>query len=333
MLLRFDVSKAVDPTQPFASFLMSLLNPVDMPLTTDITFRLETSDANQRSMFALHRFVLAARNGDLRRNLETEWKGKNAVRFASFVDPRSIESIVKYLYSGEAMDPGKEYRNNLQLVSETLHLPPELMELVHATGLPPTAAIRDLKRREMNRVQSDFETFVRDEIIRRQKTVDTEHLELARREMFASNPVWADCLLYTNRQDGKTALFYAHLAILTRSEYFLTMFTSPFSESKTLFESQHSLPLLELAIDADVAPIVLAFLYTDRVEIHRDAALEVLYASDFLLLPRLKSLAAITVENDADPLDEFSNEELYEILRAAWSTNTPRLEYIPFRIC
>src|SRR5271169_621529 len=131
MLLKFDVSKAVDPTQPFASFLISLLNPVDMPSTTDVIFRLETSDSNQKSAFALHRFVLAARSEDFRRNLETIWKGKSDVQFASRVHPRSIESIIKYLYSGEAIDPGKEYRDNLKFAAELFHLPSELMDLVY----------------------------------------------------------------------------------------------------------------------------------------------------------------------------------------------------------
>ena len=224
------------------------------------------------------------------------------------------------------MDPGKEYRGNLRLVAETLYMPPELMELVSAVGLPPTPAIRELKRIEMNRIQSDFEKFVRDEVILRQKTVDREQMEHAREEMSSANPVWADCLLYADRQDDTTTIYYAHLAILTRSEYFLTMFTLPFSESRKLFESQQSLPLLQLAVDADVAPIILTFLYTDRVEIPRDVALDILYAADFLLLPRLKSLAAIALENENDPLNEFSREDMYEILRAAWSTNTPRLE-------
>ena len=326
MLLKFDVSKTVDPTQPFASFLISLLNSVDMPSTADVVFHIDTSEPNQKSTFPLHRFVLAARSEDFRRNLETQWKGKPSVRFASFVQSRSIESVVKYLYSGEATDPGKEFRDNLRLVAETLHLPSDLIELVEATGLPPTAAIRDLKRTGMNRVQSDFEKFVQDEILSREKTVVTKELKEACEEMSVANPSWADCLLYVDRQDCTTTLYYAHLAILTRSEYFLTMFTSPFSESRTLFETHDTLPLLELAIDVDVAPIVLLFLYTDRAEIQRDIALEVLYAADFLLLPRLKSLAAIALENDVDPLNELSKEDLYEIIRAAWSTNTPRLE-------
>src|SRR5579859_6894131 len=181
----------------------------------------------------------------------------------------------------------------------------------------------------MNRVQSDFEKFVSEEIIERKITVDVCALEQTREEMSLTNPVWADCLLYTNEQEGKTTIYYAHLAILTRSEYFLTMFTSPFAESRTLFEESSSLPLLELAIDAEIAPIVLSFLYTDRAEIPRDIALEVLYAADFLFLPRLKSLAAIALENenDIDPLNQFTREDMYEILRAAWSTNTQRLEY------
>jgi hypothetical protein len=71
MLLKFDVSKAVDPTQPFALFLMSLLNLVYMPSTTDITFRLDTSDSSQKLAFALHRFVPAVHSVDFRNNLET----------------------------------------------------------------------------------------------------------------------------------------------------------------------------------------------------------------------------------------------------------------------
>src|SRR5579859_5198680 len=121
MLLKFDVSKAVDPTQPFAAFLMSLLNPVDMPSTTDITFRLDTTDTKQKSAFALHKFVLAVRSGDFRQNLENRWKGTKVVKLADIVHPRSFESVIKYLYSGEAVDPGREYRDNLRLVAETLH--------------------------------------------------------------------------------------------------------------------------------------------------------------------------------------------------------------------
>jgi len=327
MLLRFDVSKAVDPTQPFASFLMSLLNSVDMPATTDIVFRLEPSEDSHGDAFALHRFILAARSEDLRKNLQSHWIGKRSVKMAPVVHARSIESIVKYLYSGEAVDPGREYRDNLKFVAETLHMPSEMMELVSATGLPPTAVIRDLKRMEINRVQSDFEKFVHHEIIGTQRTVKTEDLENARKEMSAANPVWADCLLYIDREDGTKTLFYAHIAILTRSEYFLTMFTSPFAESRTLFEHRETLPLMQLDVDTDVAHIILTFLYTDRAEIPRDIALEVLCAAAFLLLPRLKSLAAIALENESDPLNDFGPADLYEILRAAWLTNTERLEY------
>jgi ankyrin repeat and BTB/POZ domain-containing protein 1 len=205
------------------------------------------------------------------------------------------------------------------------------MQLVEATGLPPTLAIRDLKRKEYHRVQADFGKFVHEEIIGRQRTVKTEEVEEAREEMSIENPVWADCLLRLDRDDDTTTLFYAHTAILTRSEYFLTMFTSPFVESRTLFERQENLPLLLLDVEPDVGPIILTFLYTDRAEIPRDIALDVLCGSAFLLLPRLKSLAAIALENESDPLNDLTPEDLYEILRAAWLTNTERLEYITLK--
>jgi ankyrin repeat and BTB/POZ domain-containing protein 1 len=296
-----------------------------MPRTTDVTFKFAVEDGS----VSLHKFILAARSADFAHNLHTLWRGKQTVTLSPLVQPRSFETVVRYLYSGEVVDPGKEYRDNLHLVMDTLHLPSEAMRLVDSAGLAPTIETRDLKRAEMGRVQGDFETFVQEEITPRRRTVESEELQRAREEMSLENPVWADCLVHVEELTGMSTLYYAHIAILTRAEYFLTMFTSPFSETKSLIESTDQLPMLQFTVEADIAPIVLAFLYTDRVEIPRDLALDVLYAADFLFLPRLKSLAAIALENDADVL---SLEDFYEILRAAWTTNTARLEYFPGRL-
>ena len=62
------------------------------------------------------------------------------------------------------------------------------------------------------------------------------------------------------------------------------------------------------------------------MDIPHTLALEVLHAADFLLLPRLKSLAAIAISDPSQAADARLN--MYDILRAAWATNTQRLEYV-----
>jgi len=98
-------------------------------------------------------------------------------------------------------------------------------------------------------------------------------------------------------------------------------------EARVVNEGE-DIPVIPLAVSPSVAPIVLTFIYADRVEIPPELALDTLFAADLLLLDRLKSLAAISLTNcrpEDLPID------MYSILRAAWQTRVERLEQFAAR--
>ena len=156
-----------------------------------------------------------------------------------------------------------------------------------------------------------------------------------------------------SRQTRTSVLFPAHRAMLLRSEYFFTMFSSSFREAQT-----HShLHIIPIDCTPEVLYIVLKFLYTEKTEMPLHVALDVLYVADLLFIEKLKTRAAVvinTLGNGAvsnmpsrlSPSDsrsklgrEQDQEELdiYEVIRAAWLLGVPRLEefgarFIAFRL-
>ncbi|MCJ1384906.1 hypothetical protein MMC17_008024 [Xylographa soralifera] len=144
-----------------------------------------------------------------------------------------------------------------------------------------------------------------------------------------------------NRQ---STLYPAHRAMLLRSEYFLTMFSSSF------LEAQPTPHLLIVPIDCSpaVLEIILTYLYTENATIPLSLAVDVLIASDLLLIEKLKVKAAVVIStlgngsmpqhaavanlnndesatfgNGDDDTDEI---DIYDVLRAGWLTRVPRLE-------
>jgi ankyrin repeat/BTB/POZ domain-containing protein 1 len=149
-----------------------------------------------------------------------------------------------------------------------------------------------------------------------------------------------------HRQPHKCTLYPAHRAMLLRSEYFQTMFSSNFREAQ-------STPHLQV-ITVDCSPIVLEtvlrFLYTERADFGLDVAIDVLFAADLLFIEKLKQRAALIIstlgsgstsavesENPRGETDPDEAIDVYEILRAGWDTRVQRLEefaarYIAYRL-
>ncbi|KAK1060500.1 hypothetical protein LTR74_011846 [Friedmanniomyces endolithicus] len=157
-----------------------------------------------------------------------------------------------------------------------------------------------------------------------------------------------------------TTLYPCHRALLLRSDFFATMFASPFREAQP---SRH-LPIIPLACSPAVLEILLTFLYTEHADFPLHLAMEVLGLADMLFLERLKQRAALlisTLSNGsastlpprrnprahpggvADPEPDRDEEEvepeldIYALLRLAWQTRVPRLEtfaarYIAYRL-
>lgn len=156
------------------------------------------------------------------------------------------------------------------------------------------------------------------------------------------------------RPSLKSTLFPTHRAMLLRSEFFLTMFSSAFREAQ---RTPH-LQIIPIDCSPRVLEAVLAFLYTEKADFGLDIAIDVLFAADLLLIERLKQKTAVIIsslgngtmrpasdveivgstnraaqnppeathqeqsgdQEDPNPLD------IYTTIRAAWHLRVPRLE-------
>jgi ankyrin repeat and BTB/POZ domain-containing protein 1 len=141
------------------------------------------------------------------------------------------------------------------------------------------------------------------------------------------------------RRPKKSVLYPAHKAMLIRSPYFETMFSGDFVEAK------HSDNLHVVTVDCipEVLEIILAFLYTEKVDCPLELALDLLYAADMLFLDKLKTKAAVTIStlgsgNNNVLIDrthgggdqkghvEMEPINIYDVIHAAWDLRVQRLE-------
>ncbi|KAL8716148.1 MAG: hypothetical protein Q9220_000053 [cf. Caloplaca sp. 1 TL-2023] len=150
------------------------------------------------------------------------------------------------------------------------------------------------------------------------------------------------------RPPRTSVLFPAHRAVLLRSEFFLTMFSSSFREAQ---KTPH-LQIIPIDCSPSVLETVLAFLYTERVDFGLDIAIDVLFAADLLLIERLKQKAAVVISTlgngtmapasnlqivDTEKADVEEVINIYDVVRAGWLTRVPRLEefgarYLAYRL-
>ncbi|KAL8839658.1 MAG: hypothetical protein Q9170_001664 [Blastenia crenularia] len=140
-----------------------------------------------------------------------------------------------------------------------------------------------------------------------------------------------------SRPTRSSVLFPTHRAMLLRSEFFLTMFSSAFREAQ---QTPH-LQIIPIGCSPAVLEIVLAFLYTEKADFPLGLAIDVLFAADLLLIDRLKQKAAVVISTlgngtmqPASDLQIVGTEtppaeeaiDIYDVVRAGWLTRVPRLE-------
>ncbi|EOA90901.1 hypothetical protein ACJQWK_11540 [Exserohilum turcicum] len=150
----------------------------------------------------------------------------------------------------------------------------------------------------------------------------------------------------SQRAPRKSTVFPAHRAMLLRSEYFLTMFSSQFKEAQ---DTPH-LQIVTIDCSPAVLETILTFMYTERADFGLDIAIDVLFAADQLFIEKLKQRAAIIIsalgngstsavesDNPRGATDADEVLDIYEVLRAGWDTRVQRLEefaarYIAYRL-
>lgn len=144
----------------------------------------------------------------------------------------------------------------------------------------------------------------------------------------------------------KSVLFPVHRAMLLRSDFFATMFSSTFKEAQ---ETPH-LQIIPIDCSPQVLEIVLTYIYTEKADFSLDVAVDVLFAADLLFIEKLKQRAAViisTLGNGAASIVEPDNPrgetniedviDIYDVVRAGWDTRVHRLEefgarYIAYRL-
>jgi ankyrin repeat/BTB/POZ domain-containing protein 1 len=148
------------------------------------------------------------------------------------------------------------------------------------------------------------------------------------------------------RRPKRSTVFPAHRAMLLRSEYFLTMFSSQFKEAQ---DTPH-LQIITIDCSPAVLETILTFMYTEKADFGLDIAVDVLFAADQLFIEKLKQRAAIIIsalgngstsaveaDNPRGETDADEAVDIYEIIRAGWDTRVQRLEefaarYIAYRL-
>ncbi|KAH5305226.1 hypothetical protein HBI23_182350 [Parastagonospora nodorum] len=151
-----------------------------------------------------------------------------------------------------------------------------------------------------------------------------------------------------HRKPRRSTIFPAHRAMLLRSEYFLTMFSSQFKEAQ---DTPH-LQIITIDCSPAVLETILTFMYTEKADFGLDIAIDVLFAADQLFIEKLKQRAAIIIsalgngstsaveaDNPRGATDADADEavDIYEVMRAGWDTRVQRLEefaarYIAYRL-
>jgi len=396
LLLQYDYSKSTDPLQPWAAHITSLLSR-ENPATSDLSL-VEGKDA-----FNVHKFVLSSRSPYFQRKLaespETRtMKLQTSIPSESYAlvlrylylgeIPRDIVN------PGFTMRTEEEVLKGVDKLAKDLQID-KLWEAILSQNDRRLA--RQRHQDEVNNAQKQIEKFFKDKVLGHKMTVDTKKAQDVKWPY--GNAMFADCLLRADQADlegdnpeddqetstaangipigpgvtkpqqnggsktRKSVLYPVHKAMLIRSPYFETMFSSQFMEAQT----QDHLHAIQVDCLPEVLELVLTFIYTENVHVPLEYALDLLYTSDMLFLDKLKTKAAVAIstlgsgnnnvlvdrthgqqqpnpdqqtreDGSAIPgLVEVEPINVYDVIHAAWDLRVQRLEefaarYLAYRL-
>lgn len=356
LLLEYDYSKSTDPLQPLAAHITSLLVR-ESPVTADIVVT-----ASDQSLH-LHKFILAARSPYFHAKLaaapeSATWK------LPSTIPPEAFGAAIKYLYFGEAprdlrSGPGTGFTESetfagVDRISKYLDIP-SLPDSILESGDRRRA--RQRRNDEISKGRDQMDKWFRENVLGNEIVVETSKANDTK--WSRNNAIFADVLLRADDlpdeedetsngvsiEGPKSTIFPCHRAMLLRSEFFQTMFSSTFREAYV----KDQLTVIDVDCSPDVLEIILTFLYTEKADFPLEIAVDVLFAADMLFIERLKTKAAVVISTlgsagmsqaeaartrgttDEDDID------IYSIVRAAWLTRVQRLEefaarYLAYRL-
>ena len=380
LLLQYDYSKSTDPLQPFAAHITALLTR-ERPQTSDIlvtaaeeSFRLHKFVLSARSPYFSNKLAATpdATSWKLPSTLPPQAFGI-AIRYLYFGEnPTDIGGGPGTGFTED------EILEGLDKISKQLEVR-SLWDSILESGDRRLA--RQRRTEEVEKGRDQIDSWFQNNVLKHKVVTTTEKAEDVRWDrdngIFADILLRADdsedlASLEDDRIEEvenlkgtlngipvgpmsqssrslsrsgpprRSVLFPTHRAMLLRSEYFATMFSSPFREAQTLSH----LHIVPIDCSPEVLEIVLKFIYTEKTDVPLDSALDVLYAADLLFIEKLKMRAAVAISTlgsghlshipaRLDPSDRTENGiemrrddelDIYEVIRAAWLLHVPRLE-------
>ncbi|SPN99967.1 related to bood POZ containing protein [Cephalotrichum gorgonifer] len=381
LLLQYDFSKSTDPLQAWSAHITSLLSR-ETPRTSDIalvadsqSFALHRFLLSARSPYFRRKLAVAPGTETFRLPSSLPMESFRIVMQYLYLD-----EIPRDVVDASSGNTEEDVLKGIDRISRDLEVD-SLWESMLAMN--DRRLTRQRYQAEVDRAQGQVRSFFEKEVLGNEMVVERGALDGVKWPR--TNPSFADCLLAAYEpsasaegtatprepgaagripagplldiaQDGaspspagtqKVVLYPVHKAMLIRSPYFETMFSSEFKEAQ---ESEH-LHVVTLDFTPDVLRLVLSFLYTETADCPLDLALDLLYAADMLFLDKLKGKAATVISTlgsgtagvngatgagtEADAEAEPVN--IYDVIHAAWDLRVQRLEefaarYLAYRL-
>lgn len=335
ILVKHDISKAVDINQPFVMHISSLIK--DLSLETHDIQLVPKGDKSQ-GFLKLHKFLLSARSSKLRDNLLTIWDRRSALH--TDISISALVIITKFIYLIPVL-----HEININDHDTLTHLSSQWDLSLLVEYLDRSKHIADTSEKSTLMAEYQFKItenardqlkhFVNDNILKRSIDLGTGKKYQEKLQLFENHVAFPDLLLLVENSNKDRRIYPCHLAILSRANYFRTMFTLPMKEMTTYKESRNSVESQKFSLislpscEFEVADIILRYLYHDSSEIPWEYAIDVLVMADFLLEDRMKSMAAVVMTQSKDFLEKYS---IFDILYVAWETKMERLEQFAAKV-
>lgn len=383
LLLSYDYQKSTNPLQPLAAHITSLLTRAS-PKTADIaitafdqTFNLHKFLLAARSPYFSKKLAAAPATASwkLPDKIPAESLGL-ALQYLYFQ-----EVSIRRALMGLSDEQEIVVLNGLDKIGKQLEIE-RLFEDI--TEIDDRRRLRQRRADELSRGRDQLDGWFQNNILKHKRVIDTDKVDNIKWDR--ENSIFADILLRADddeelgpeesgqstpatrttngllnglpvgprqsrspsrqRKPQKSTVYPAHRAMLLRSEYFLTMFSSEFKEAQ---ETPH-LQIVTVDCSPAVLETILTFMYTERADFGLDIAIDVLFAADMLFIEKLKQRAAIIIsalgngststveaENPRGETDAEEVVDIYEVLQAGWETKVQRLEefaarYIAYRL-
>ncbi|CCE64733.1 hypothetical protein TPHA_0I02290 [Tetrapisispora phaffii CBS 4417] len=348
ILLAYDVSKAVDVVQPFATHISSLLREPIVP-TSDLAVFFEGSDA----AYNLHKFIIQANCSVMVTDFHIESltdklilnnfpiKNENEVMK---MEDRLLSLIIKFiylvpiLYEIKPLDYSilRKYADHFKL-----DILSQFIDQIYHVADPSTksALMIEFQTRITETSRANFNDFLNRYILQSYKEYSTEdtinHEDI--HNVISSNCGFPDTIIKVMDFHSKVRFYPCHIAMISRCHYFEMMFALPMSENnqyyfktKLNFQDNKTMPILAFPqCNFDVFETIIKYFYCDDANIPWSCALDTLKVADFLMDDRLKSMAAVSVTQSEEILKIHS---IYDILYTAWNARIERLEHYVAKI-